>query len=128
MTTDASIEHVCDLLAFLPDLRFRKMFGGAGLYSGERMFAFIADHQLYIKTDAENRSRFEAAGSRPFAFETKGRVTTTSYWRLPTDAEDDPAEVEAWVRLGLAAADRAREPKPPKAAAPPDLGPGPWDG
>lgn len=128
MSTDANVEHVRDLLATIPDLRFRRMFGGVGVYSGACMFALLADDQLYIKTDAENRGAFEAAGSVPFAFEAQGRTTPTSYWRLPAAAEDDPAEAERWARLGLEAAGRKPTPKRRKGAAPVDLGPGPWDG
>jgi len=32
----------------LPDLRVRSMFGGVGLYSGERFFALIDDDTLYF--------------------------------------------------------------------------------
>lgn len=129
MTTDAYVEHVRDLLASIPDLRFRKMFGGAGVYSGSRMFALLAADQLYIKTDAAIRSRFEEAGSAPFTFQgAGGRTTVTSYWRLPLPAEDEPEEVERWARLGLEAAGRASKPMRPKAVASVDLGPGPWDG
>jgi len=124
----AYVEHVRDLLASLPELRFRKMFGGTGVYGGPGMFALIAGDQLYIKTDAASRPSFQAAGSSPFAFEAKGRTTITSYWRLPASAEDDSGEAERWARLGLEAAARAAKPKPRKAAAPVDLGPGPWHG
>jgi DNA transformation protein len=132
VTTDALIEHVRDLLASMPDIRFRKMFGGAGVYSGGRMFGLIADDQLYIKADDLTRPEFERAGSGPFTYDPgNGRKPTMmGYWRLPAGAEDDPAETERWARLGLAAAERAGAPKPKRRAAAPvhDLGPGPWDG
>ena len=131
MTTDALIEHVRDLLASMPDIRFRKMFGGAGVYSGGRMFAVVADDGLYIKADDMTRGEFEAAGSSRITMEAKdGRTMTMNYWRLPAGAEDNPTEAERWARLGLAAAERAGAPKPKRRAAAPvhDLGPGPWDG
>lgn len=131
MTTDASIEHVRDLLASLPDLRFRKMFGGAGVYSSGRMFAVLADDQLYIKADDSTRGEFEAAGSTRITMQTKdGRTMVMNYWRLPAGAEDDSAEAERWARLGMAAAERAGTSKPKRRATAParDLGPGPWDG
>ncbi len=129
MTTDAYVEHVRDLLASIPDLRFRKMFGGTGVYSGSRMFALLAADQLYIKTDAASRARFETAGSAPFTFQgTGGRTTVTSYWRLPALAEDDPEEVERWAQLGLEAAARAGKPTRPETAASVNLAPGPWNG
>lgn len=128
MSTDAYVEHVRELLASVPDLRFRKMFGGVGVFSGPGMFALIADEQLYLKTDGENRDAFEAAGVEPFSMTTKdGRTTTMSYWRLPASAEEDPVEAKPWIGSALAAARRARRPKG-KAGPAHDLGPGPWDG
>ncbi len=47
-------------------LRLRPMFGGVGIYSGERFFALIDDDRLYFKVDAENRPDFEAQGMGPF--------------------------------------------------------------
>ena len=127
MTNDAYVDHVRDLLASIPDLRFRRMFGGTGVYSGPRMFGLIAQDQLYIKADEASRPGFQDAGSAPFVFESKGRVTATSYWRIPASAEDDAAEAERWARLGVQAADQAHKPKRPRATARADLGPGPWD-
>lgn len=130
MVSDAYHEHVRELLASVPDLRFRKMFGGAGVYSGERIFALIVDDQLYIKADALSRDAFEAAGSSPFSYDPGGgrKPTVMSYWRLPAEAEDDPAAAERWARLGAAAAERATAPKRKGRVPAHDLGPGPWDG
>ena len=125
MVSDAYHEHVRELLASVPELGFRRMFGGLGVFSGGRMFALAAADQLYLKTDAQNRAAFEAAGSEPFAFTAKGRVTATSYWRLPPGAEDDAGEADPWIALALDATHRAVRPRKGKTAH--DLGPGPWD-
>ena len=129
MSLDAYVEHARDLLDGVPELRFRRMFGGVGVYSGTRMFALIADGQLFLKTDGESRGAFAAAGSGPFAFESGGRTTTTSYWRLPLPAEEDPAEARRWTALALTSANRPKPAKAKAEASAPshDLGPGPWD-
>ena len=127
MSTDTYVEHVRERLASVPDLRFRRMFGGVGVYSGPRMFALIADEQLHLKTDAESRPAFQAAGGTPFASANKsGRITTTSYWRLPASAEEDSREAEHWTRLAREAAGRAARARVGPGA--PELGSGPWDG
>ncbi len=41
-------------------VRARRMFGGAGIYSGDIFFALIADDTLYFKVDASTRPEFEA--------------------------------------------------------------------
>ena len=127
--TDAYVEHVRDLLASISDLRFRKMFGGMGIYTGSRMFALIAGDQLYIKADALTRGEFEAAGSAPITMLTKdGRTMSMSYWRLPPSAEDDPTEARRWAELGVDTAARAAAPRPSRGrSAAGYLGPGPWD-
>ena len=122
------VEHVIELLAGLGPLRIRRMFGGAGVYRDDRMFALIADEVLYLKADAESRGAFEAARSQPFTAVMRGRTETMNYWRLPADASDDPAAAERWALLGLEAALRAKAPKKKKGRVSPaeDLGPGPW--
>ena len=66
------------------------MFGGLGVYSGDAMFALVADDALYMKADAALAARYAAAGSEPFVFESRGRRVTMSFWRLPDAALDDP--------------------------------------
>jgi DNA transformation protein len=86
----------------------RRMFGGQGIFRAGRMIAIVADGGLFMKTDAECRSAFEAAGSRPFSFaKSDGSVTVLSYWSLPDEALDDPEAMRGWVRLAEAAAIRA---------------------
>ena len=125
--SEAFAEHVLELLSGLGSLRVKRMFGGAGVYRDDLMFALLDDDVLYIKADAEGRPAFEAAGSSQFTVEMKGRTETMGYWRLPAEAADDPETAQRWARLGLDAALRARKPKKKRAAAPADdLGPGPW--
>lgn len=99
---------------FAPVLRvgIRRMFGGAGIYDGDVIFALLADGEVFLKTDAESRAAFEASGSRPFSYRKKGAdVMITSYWRLPEDAYDDPDRLRHWTGLALAAARRkAKQP------------------
>lgn len=126
MSLDAYVEHVRDLLDGVPELRFRRMFGGVGVYSGARMFALVVDEQLYLKTAPESRAAFTAAGSEPFVFDAARGQTTTSYWTIPATAEEDPAEARRWALQAVEAAHIAKRPKR-RAAPVPDLGPGPWD-
>jgi DNA transformation protein and related proteins len=107
---DAAIE---DLFQDLGPVRCRRMFGGRGIYAGDVMFALEAGGEIYLKTDDASRAAFEAAGSRPFAYEKDGRAVATSYWRLPDGALDDPSEASRWARLALDASRR----KPPRRRA-----------
>ena len=49
--------YVEDLFANLGRIRIRKMFGGAGVYSGEDMFALIDKDRVYVKSDDALKER-----------------------------------------------------------------------
>jgi DNA transformation protein len=104
---DPFVTFVLDQLAPLGPVRAKAMFGGWGLYHGDRMFAIIVFDRLWLKVDAASRERFAAAGSEPFVYQGKGKPVTMSYWELPAEAIDEPEAMLAWTRLGLEAALRA---------------------
>jgi DNA transformation protein len=106
-------EAIRDIFQDLGPVRTRRMFGGQGIYLHDRMFALESGGEIYLKADAGTRSRFEAAGSRAFAYRARnGRVATMSYWLMPGAAADDPTIAAAWGSLALLAAERGRKPKP----------------
>jgi len=103
----AFLEHLHDLLAGLGPLRVKRMFGAAGIYSGELFFAVVEDDNLYLKADAETEAAFAEVGSEPFNFRSGSETRVTHFWRLPESALDDPDEAVGWARLALGAAARA---------------------
>jgi DNA transformation protein len=100
-------EAIRDLFQELGPVRIRRMFGGQGVYAGERMFALEAYGELYLKADDETVARFREAGSRPFTYEKDGRASVMSYWLMPENALEDPSEAARWGRLAVDAAHRA---------------------
>ena len=88
------------------------MFGGWGLYHQGAFFAIVAGDTLYLKTDAQNRARFEAQGLEPFVFQAKdGKKTAMSYRRAPDEALERPrgdGRVGA-LRVRVGAAGRGRQ-------------------
>ena len=105
--------HVAELLKPIGAIGVRGMFGGAGIYSGDTMFALIADDTLYFKTDDGNRAAFSAEGCGPFTFKSgSGRKVSTSYWLVPPKLMDEPDALVAWAREALAAARRGRQGRP----------------
>lgn len=79
------------------------MFGGVGLYSGERFFGILAADELFFKVDDANRPAYEAAGSEPFR-PVLDRPVSMSYWRVPIEVLEDPSELAAWAREAIRAA------------------------
>lgn len=94
-----------------PALRFKRMFGGGGLYSADRIFAVIDDDQVYLKADDQTRSAFLAAGWPPFAPMGEGGGTM-SYYALPGDVLEDADALAPWVQLALETSRRSKAPKP----------------
>lgn len=110
------VTYVLDMLAPLGRLTCGPMFGGHNIALDGLTFALILRDVLYFKTDAENRPAFESLGLTPFRYEKKSsEVTVTSYFTAP-DCLDDWDALEPFARGALAAARRAKAPKPRKAA------------
>lgn len=112
---DAFAEHCVELLSALGTARAKRMFGGHGLYLDGLMVGLIAAEQLYLKVDAQTRPRWEAAGGRPFEYETTrdgvARRTSMSYWTPPDEATESADALRPWARLALEAALRAQAAK-----------------
>lgn len=109
---DPFVDHVLELLEPLGTMRARSMFGGFGIFHVDRMIALVADDRLYLKTDAETRSTFEAAGSSPFVYAGKrGKPAVMSYHEAPEACLDDAEIMLQWARLAVEAAQRAPAPR-----------------
>ncbi|WP_102226490.1 TfoX/Sxy family protein [Acidimangrovimonas sediminis] len=123
------IAYLRDLFSGLGPISMRRMFSGAGLYAeDDAMFCLVARDTVYLKTDADTRPLFEAAGSEPFAYEMNGRRRALpSFMTLPEAAMDDAEEALHWARLALpparAAAAEKRAEKARKAARRAGTGP-----
>ncbi len=115
----SAAELAQDLFAGLGSIRIKRMFGGAGVYAGEVMFALIADDTIHIKADASLARALEAEGSGPFVWvpprgPKAGQAIAMSYWRLPDAALDDPELACEWGRRALDIARAGAKPKRPK--------------
>jgi DNA transformation protein and related proteins len=90
----------------------RRLFGGQGLYRGERIFAVIMRDTLYFRTDDINRPDFEAAGMAPLRV-GKGNSAriALSYHEVPPDILEEPEELARWAEHAFAAATRRADAK-----------------
>jgi len=119
------VAHCLELLGALGPLKAKRMFGGHGLYADGVFVAIISGDQLYLKTDAQTRPRFEAAGCEPFRYERRGpdgHKTTASvgYFQPPEEALEAPGLMTPWARLAMEAALRTANAKaqPKRRSAP----------
>ena len=111
-TGDSGFAAYCvELLGVIGTARSRRMFGGHGLYVDDLFVAIVAGDELYLKTDALTRPQFEAAGCRPFVYDKASQAIALSYWSVPGEATESPAQMLPWARLAQGAALRARAAK-----------------
>jgi DNA transformation protein len=106
---------VLDQLARIPQLRWKAMFGGVGLYSADAFFGIVAADELFFKVDDSNRAGYVAAGSEPFR-PVAARPVSMSYWRVPIEILEDQGELATWALGAIrAAGNAASKPKKRKA-------------
>ena len=80
MADDDFLEFVLDQLSALPDVTYRRMFGGLGLYESGVFFAVIGKGRLYFKTDDESRAHYEKKGMKEsWAVE----ISWLWFWKRP---------------------------------------------
>lgn len=104
-----------ELFAGLGPVRFKRMFGVAGLFAGDMIFGLIDDDTIYLKADEALRAEMEAEGSISWVYRFSAKpMETISYWRLPEAALDDPDAAAAWARKALAVAEAKAAAKRPK--------------
>lgn len=102
--------YILELLAplgKLGNLHAKRMFGGAGLFLDERMFALLIDDTLYLKADDHNRAAYLARGMAPFVYDRQGKEVALSYYAVPPESLEDQADLLTLARLSVEAALRA---------------------
>jgi DNA transformation protein and related proteins len=102
--TPSYLAHVVEQLSrVLSAVRSRRMFGEAGLYSGEAFFAVVADDALYFKVDDTSRADFEVRGMPPFRPYGDSRASM-HYYQVPEEVFEDPEVLRAWAERAIAVA------------------------
>lgn len=105
-------EFAIELFEGMGAVRVRKMFGGAGLYLNDVMFALIDEETIYLKTDEALAAALIAEGSAPWIY-AKNPSATHTYYRLPLDALDNAEEAARWGSRAYAVAAALKKSKKP---------------
>jgi DNA transformation protein len=101
-------DDIHELFSAFGTVTVRRLFGGAGVYAGDTMFALVHDGVIYLKVDAENVAQFDRENLAAFSYYTRdGKRGLMSYRRVPERLYDDPDELAVWARAALAAAQRS---------------------
>ncbi len=83
--------ELVDVLSPIGDVSWKKMFGGAGVFVDDTMFALIdSAATLHLKVGDANRAQFEAAGSH--------KHNRMPYYVVPADVLADDDALVQWAR------------------------------
>ena len=101
MRNNEFVEYIIgDQLVEMPGMSAKGMFGGFGVYREGTIVGLVIADELYLKVDDRNRALYEAMHSAPFSFDKKdGKVTLTSYWKVPEEIIEDRAQLCALVDI-----------------------------
>lgn len=79
------------------DVRARRMFNGMGIYTGERMFAFLVGEDIGLKLCPDDYAlALQLPGAEPLRTEPAAEPMK-EYVRLPRAVLDDNAHFAQWV-------------------------------
>ncbi|MDO5620445.1 MAG: TfoX/Sxy family protein [Paracoccus sp. (in: a-proteobacteria)] len=100
----AMAAEYADMLDGWP-ITLRPLFGAIALYRAGVVFAMVWEGGLYCKTDADTQADYDAAGSRPLIYQTKGEERAlTSFREVPAEVLDDPETLLEWAERAFQAA------------------------
>lgn len=103
--SDEFLTYVIDQLEALGPVRYKRMFGGAGLYFEDLFFGLVADDVLYFKVDDSNCADYEAEGMGLFKpFPDKKEVM--QYYEVPIDVLENKEALRDWAEKAVRVAER----------------------
>ena len=109
--TDSFLTFVLEQLDHVRNVTWRRMFGGVGLYAGERFFGLIDNDRLYFKVDDTTVVDYARAGMTPFRPDP-AQAASMKYYEVPVSVLEDGDELAAWARRAVSAAEASARPKP----------------
>lgn len=96
-------EFIREQLEGVQGVRFRKMFGGFGIYAEEVFFGIIHGEHLYLRTNETTRVRYVDAGMSWFVT-PGGKKSIKAYYEVPAAVIEQAKELKAWAREAISAA------------------------
>lgn len=96
MAADSFRDFVLEQLAALDGLRCKRMFGGYGLYCGERFFGIVYDGRLYFKTHPDTLPDYLSQHAAVFAPSEK--QVLKNYREVPVDILEEAERLSVWAK------------------------------
>ena len=104
MSKDASFRDyvVHDLLSNFSGISSRAMFGGYGVYKDGKIFAIIANGELFVKGRKETEQFFKSNRSHQFTYSKKnGKIYTMNYWFVSEEVYGNRDMFAQWIDMAI---------------------------
>jgi DNA transformation protein len=98
--SESFLNFVLEQLEGIRAISSRRMFGGAGIYSGDHFFAIIAGDRLYLKVDDRTRAQYVRAAMGPFQ-PFPDRPSMMKYYEVPVHVLEDREELARWAKRAI---------------------------
>lgn len=82
----------------------RAMMGGYTLYADGKVFAIVADDQLWFKGSNELAEWYLSRGSRKFSYTKEGKEQGMNYFLVPEAVIEDTNTFNEWLDTALSVA------------------------
>lgn len=98
MADDSLRDQIVDALAHT-GVRSRAMFGGYGLYLGDKFFGLINDGHVFFRTDEFSRPEYVSRGMPPFQPNNRpvGPKTVARNFQVPDEVLADAELLVEWA-------------------------------
>lgn len=99
----AYLDRVIARLSQVAEVSYRRIFNGVGLYYRGVQFAIVINDRLYFRADEHSRALYLQKGMA--AFQPRAAINVeSSFFQLPNEVLDQPAELQHWLRIAVEAA------------------------
>ena len=96
MSGNGFVDYIIDILSEFGDIKYRRMFGGYGIYLNKIIFAIIINNEIYFKADRDLAEKYKASGSYPFYYKRDDKAISLSYWLVPSEVLEDGDHLKCW--------------------------------
>lgn len=107
-------DYVLDLFSALGPVTAKRMFGGAGLYYRDAIFAIVFDDSVALKGNETTGPEMEDAGFTRWTYDGKGKPVAMPYWMMPEEFYDDEDDRMIWARKAVDVGLKTKTSKKPK--------------
>ena len=99
----AYLDRIIARLSQVAEVSYRRIFNGVGIYYRGVQFAIVINNHLYFRADEHSRALYLQKGMT--AFQPRAAVNVeSSFFQLPDDVLNAPAELKHWLRIAVEAA------------------------